>query len=181
MSFSENLKQIRKEKGLSQEELADLLEVSRQAVSKWEQGNGYPEVETLLCLSTKLNVSLDSLMAMELGKATDETQSYTGNITITSPNENLIIQCNKVITSGKFKGGKHSPRYALFAVGEGFSFWGQPTLFLGWYASEENLTKEVEQIRKAILHGESNYTLQYSAKTERQWARLKVVEEEPNL
>ena len=38
MSFSENLKQIRKEHQLSQEELAELLDVSRQAVSKWEQG-----------------------------------------------------------------------------------------------------------------------------------------------
>ena len=40
MSFAENLKQIRKEKQLSQEELAEILDVSRQAVSKWEQGMG---------------------------------------------------------------------------------------------------------------------------------------------
>lgn len=46
MSFAEHLRQIRKEKGLSQEDLAELLDVSRQAVSKWEQGAGYPEVET---------------------------------------------------------------------------------------------------------------------------------------
>ena len=45
MSFAENLKQLRKDKHLSQEELADILAVSRQAVSKWEQGIGYPEVE----------------------------------------------------------------------------------------------------------------------------------------
>ena len=38
MSFAENLRALRKEKGISQEELAELLEVSRQAVSKWEQG-----------------------------------------------------------------------------------------------------------------------------------------------
>lgn len=38
MSFAARLKQIRKEKGLSQEDLAELLDVSRQAVSKWEQG-----------------------------------------------------------------------------------------------------------------------------------------------
>lgn len=38
MSFAEHLRQIRKEKGLSQEDLAELLDVSRQAVSKWEQG-----------------------------------------------------------------------------------------------------------------------------------------------
>ena len=48
MSFAENLKLIRKERNLSQEELAEILEVSRQAVSKWEQGDGYPEVEKLL-------------------------------------------------------------------------------------------------------------------------------------
>ena len=47
MSFSENLKQIRKEYHLSQEALAELLDVSRQAVSKWEQGQGYLEVEKL--------------------------------------------------------------------------------------------------------------------------------------
>ena len=40
MSFAENLKQLRKEKQLSQEELAEILDVSRQAVSKWEQGIG---------------------------------------------------------------------------------------------------------------------------------------------
>ena len=38
MSFADNLREIRKEKNLSQEDLAELLEVSRQAVSKWEQG-----------------------------------------------------------------------------------------------------------------------------------------------
>lgn len=40
MSFAENLKKIRKEKGFSQEELAETMNVSRQAVSKWEQGAG---------------------------------------------------------------------------------------------------------------------------------------------
>lgn len=42
MAFADNLKQMRKKKGISQEELAQLLNVSRQAVSKWEQGIGYP-------------------------------------------------------------------------------------------------------------------------------------------
>ena len=40
MSFAENLKQLRKERQLSQEELAEMLDVSRQAVSKWELGDG---------------------------------------------------------------------------------------------------------------------------------------------
>ena len=72
MSFAENLKQLRKENQLSQEELAEILDVSRQAVSKWEQGIGYPEVEKLLLLSSKLNISLDSLMATEITQKSDD-------------------------------------------------------------------------------------------------------------
>ena len=61
MSFAENLKSIRKKQNITEEQLADLLSVSRQAVSKWESGVVYPETETLLMISKKLNVSLDYL------------------------------------------------------------------------------------------------------------------------
>ena len=47
MSLSENLQNLRKIKNMSQEELAEKLNVSRQAVSKWESGNGYPETEKI--------------------------------------------------------------------------------------------------------------------------------------
>ena len=66
MSFSDNLKTIRKEKNLSQEELAELLGVSRQAVSKWELGDGYPEVEKLLMIAGKLNVSMAYLLDLKV-------------------------------------------------------------------------------------------------------------------
>ena len=65
MSFGENLQTIRKKNHLSQEGLAELLGVSRQAVSKWELGEGYPEVDKLLLLSKKLSVSIDSLLGGE--------------------------------------------------------------------------------------------------------------------
>ena len=83
MSFAENLQVIRKEKHLSQEELAEMLGVSRQAVSKWEQGTGYPEVEKLLLLSRELNLSLDNLMATEIAQEKAiEPDKVTGIITI---------------------------------------------------------------------------------------------------
>ena len=63
MSFSENLKRIRKERNITQEQLADRLLVSRQTVSKWESNGGYPETETLLLLAKELDVSLDYLFA----------------------------------------------------------------------------------------------------------------------
>lgn len=66
MSFAENLKQIRNEKHITQEKLAELLDVTRQAISKWEQGVGYPETEKLIKLSKVLNASLDWLLETEL-------------------------------------------------------------------------------------------------------------------
>ena len=180
MSFSENLKQIRKEHHLSQEELAELLDVSRQAVSKWEQGQGYPEVEKLLLLSSKLNISLDALMSVETNHDTGvKKETRSGLIVITSPHENVIATCCKVVASGEMRGGKASPKYMLFGVDRGGSnFWGEPTTFLGWYASEELISKEVEEIHNAIVRGIPNYTLQYSAKTRRRWASVKIVDEE---
>ena len=179
MSFSENLKQIRKEHHLSQEELAELLDVSRQAVSKWEQGLGYPEVEKLLLLSSKLNISLDALMDIEMNR--DErvkNENRSGLIVITSPHENVIATCYKVAASGKMRGGKNSPQYALFGVDRGGSnFWGEPNTLLGWYASEEQISKEIAQIHNAISKGIPTYTLQFSAKTKRRWASVKIVEE----
>lgn len=179
MSFAENLKQIRKDKGLSQEELAEILDVSRQAVSKWEQGQGYPEVEKLLLLSRKLNLSLDALMATEIAQERSaDSSEVSGEIMISSPKEHVVATCYKVMSSGKMMGGKHAPQYALFGVSAGIaSFWGEPTTFLGWYANEELLTKEVEEIRQAITKGESVYELKYNAKVERKWLRRKIVEE----
>ena len=62
MNFAQKLQKRRKEVGFSQEQLAFELNVSRQAVSKWESGQGYPEVEKLIQLSELLGISLDELM-----------------------------------------------------------------------------------------------------------------------
>ena len=178
MSFSENLKQIRREHHLSQEELAELLDVSRQAVSKWEQGQGYPEVEKLLLLSSKLNVSLDALMSSEMNCDTSvKNENRSGLIVITSPHENVIATCCKVVATGKMRGGKNAPQYALFGVDRGgSSYGGEPTAFLGWYANEEQISKEIAQIHNAISKGIPTYTLQFSAKTQRRWASIKIVD-----
>lgn len=62
MDFSEKLQLLRKSKGMSQEDLADALAVSRQAVEKWESGQAYPETEKLLQLGNLFQVSLDDLL-----------------------------------------------------------------------------------------------------------------------
>ena len=62
MTFGEKIQKLRKEAGLSQEELAYQLGVSRQAVSKWERDNGYPETEKIVRMSKLFHVSLDYLL-----------------------------------------------------------------------------------------------------------------------
>ncbi|MBO5449870.1 MAG: helix-turn-helix transcriptional regulator [Ruminococcus sp.] len=179
MSFAENLQKIRKEKHLSQEELAEMLDVSRQAVSKWEQGTGFPEAEKLLLLSRKLNISLDSLMETgnEQEKAA-ESDKVTGIITITSPNEHVVARCSKVMSSRRFKGGKRSPKYALFGVSsDEKSLWGGSNTFLAWYADEQQLEKEIAEIEDAVFRGIPAYELKYSVKVEQRFLRLKMTED----
>lgn len=62
MKFSEKLQKMRKEKGLSQEALAEMLDVSRQAISKWESGSSYPEIDNLITISEIFGVTVDSLL-----------------------------------------------------------------------------------------------------------------------
>ncbi len=165
MSFSENLQAIRKKNQLSQEGLAELLGVSRQAVSKWEQGEGYPEVEKLLLLSKKLNVSLDSLMTGSIPGNDVREAGQPGIIRVISPNEGVIMDIAKVMRSQRFKGRKNSPQYALFASdGKEMSFWGAQNTLLGWYRNLDDISKEIEEIQKALDSGAASYVLQYSVK-----------------
>ena len=62
MIFSEKLRLLRKNKGLTQEEMAEKLNVSRQAVAKWESGQVYPDISNLIQISDLLNVTVDYLV-----------------------------------------------------------------------------------------------------------------------
>ena len=65
MEFHEKLQQLRKQKGLTQEQLADQLYVSRAAVSKWESGRGYPNIDSLKALAKFYSVTIDELLSGE--------------------------------------------------------------------------------------------------------------------
>lgn len=65
LEFNEKLQELRKRKGLTQEELAEVLYVSRTAISKWESGRGYPGIDSLKRISEYFSVSLDELLSSE--------------------------------------------------------------------------------------------------------------------
>lgn len=78
MEFNEKLQELRKSRSLTQEELAEALFVSRTAISKWESGRGYPNLDSLKEISRYFSVSIDELICSEeiLSAAEDEKKEY---------------------------------------------------------------------------------------------------------
>ena len=97
MDFNNRLYQLRKQKGLSQEELANRLNVSRQTVSKWEVGDSTPDMEKLIAMSDLFDVSLDRLV---MGKEDEEKPP------ISAKSEFAIVLNEKVLTSNNKKKAK---------------------------------------------------------------------------
>lgn len=76
MNFGEKLFQLRKERGLSQEALAEKLGTTRQAISKWENSQGYPETEKLLMIGNIFEVSMDYLLKDTVQLTDDHEEGY---------------------------------------------------------------------------------------------------------
>lgn len=94
MEFHKKLYELRKKHGISQEELADKLNVSRQTISKWELGESTPDMEKLRGLSDYFDVSLDELV---MGKESVNTDKKTTIHTISPENKVVIKKILKVV------------------------------------------------------------------------------------
>ena len=82
MEFHEKLQTLRKQKGLTQEELAQVLYVSRTAISKWESGRGYPNLDSLKAIAAYFSVTVDDLLSGDevITIAQDEQQQTRGQL-----------------------------------------------------------------------------------------------------
>ena len=82
MNLDEKIKKIRKDNKMSQDDIAEILNVTRQTISNWENGKNYPDIETLVKISDKFNISLDILlkenmnMVKEIDKNVKDTKKY---------------------------------------------------------------------------------------------------------
>ena len=105
MVFSNKLYSLRKQRGLSQDELGSRLNVSRQTVSKWELGETTPELEKLIALSDFFEVSLDELVmeTKEVKSSDDSTKTetvkkgYFENIIDTIDKNKIKVSTKKII------------------------------------------------------------------------------------
>ncbi len=180
MSFADKLRLLRKERGLSQEEFAELIGVSRQAVGKWENDMAFPEVETLIEISRKLNVSLDMLFSDETGyeptyakaEKRERPVEFIGKIRITTHDEMATVLCVDVKASQEFRSKSGTePKFALYGITGYSPFWGQGATLLGWYEDEESIKKEIDAIHSAFENGEEFYKLRYAVKIKKKWGR----------
>ena len=95
MEFGNRLYELRKQKGLSQEELANRLDVTRQTVSKWELGDSTPDMDKLVALGELFEISLDELV---FGKVTVTTKlDDLGAKVMTTENKQKAKKCLKIV------------------------------------------------------------------------------------
>ena len=103
MNLAENLKKIRKEHNLSQEGLAESLGVSRQAVSKWESNQAYPEMDKVIQISKMFNLNIDELLNQDVKEINIEKQSKTMINKYIDDFLNFITKTIDMFSSMKFK------------------------------------------------------------------------------
>lgn len=168
MSLGDKLSKLRKENNYTQEQLADVLGVSRQAISKWESDLTYPETDKLVRISRLFHCTTDYLLLDEqeevgYGEQNRPEQHVlpSNRIFIESPLTKNLVSCLKVTASPVMAPTKQQPKYLLLGV-DNVTALGEHTTQLGWYETEEAIQKEISQITAAIREGKNCYTLQYN-------------------
>lgn len=118
MKIHEKLFQLRKKSGMTQAELAEALNVSRQAISKWEMGTTVPDINNMLSISKIFGVSIDYLVNDELEtEGTSPIVDVTSSITKTNPaNDELETEKNPPKTKSENKTIKINYQYILKRV-----------------------------------------------------------------
>lgn len=172
MTLGEKLSKLRKENNYTQEKLADVLGVSRQAISKWESNLTYPETDKLVRMSKLFHCTTDYLLLDEDGMETDKEQIVSeqnaviaNQIFIESPLTKNLVSCFKVTASPVLSPTKKQPKYLLLGVDK-VTVLGEHTTQLGWYENEEDIQREISEITSAIRDGRSSYTLKYNVEVD---------------
>ena len=157
--LGEKIRQLRKKNGLSQEDIAEKLNVSRQMISKYELGETLPDLEKIEALTKMFGVSYDYLLKEK--EEHSALKSTTNKITIQSETQKTIGNYGLFKVSKVIKPFRDKHYYGSLQGVIGQSIFGQNYEHLGYYANKDDLEKELEAIYLAISKGEFSYTLQY--------------------
>ena len=134
--IGENLKRLRKARDISQEELAEFLDVSFQAVSKWERGENYPDITMLPGIANFFGVSVDELLGMS---------EIRNKVTL----NDVFKQEIEYQRSGRYKEAVQLLRDALKYYPNNYSLMSELAMVL--YGANRNTESEMEAIQEAIV------------------------------
>lgn len=134
--IAENLKKLRKERGLTQEALADFVGVSYQAVSKWERGDGYPDITLLPVIAGFFGVTLDDLVGMNEIRNKEKYDEFN-------------MRAGKLASEGKIGEAIDTMREALKSFPSDYHFMAELACYLDGYGKtkEERQANGEEAIR----------------------------------
>lgn len=166
--FSEKLRCLRKERSLSQEEVAEKLNISRQTISKYEVGAATPDIKKLTEITKLFDVSFDYLLDDETleDKEKGLVKSSNNTITIMSSITKTMVNHYKFKTSKVFR-PKTNQAYGLLMGVYKETFWGESADLLGYYATKEDIDKELKAIFSALSEGKVTYELQFNKEVDK--------------
>lgn len=183
MSLGEKIYKLRTENGMSQETLAEKLQVSRQSVSKWETDSAMPELSKIVALSEIFGVSTDYMLKENVEKPKAQSAQLPpitdGNRAIavkTHDGKNMFTCCKFKISPIAFP-NKDQPACILNGV-DGHSLFGDHCVILGFYETEEAAVKEIEEIHAAMASGQTVYELKYFVRVKESLLDIKIIREE---
>ena len=161
MNFGERLENTRKKNNLTQEQLASLLNVSRQTISKWESDEFYPEIDRLILISKKLDVSLDYLILGKIAK-----QNNSKNIIYVESEADTVVSAVYKFIIRDIAFTKENTGVPICVLGgvDKHGIFGDHEIILGYYATKEDAKKELKEILDAIDCGKNTYKLKYNSK-----------------
>lgn len=172
MTIGEKISKARRDNHYTQEQLAEKLDVSRQAISKWESNAAYPETDKLIKISELFGCSLDYLLKDTMDSDNNfyaasktDAKKFTGKILIKNFEGTAIVNCIQVDILPIAFPTKREPKYILNGI-DHIGFFGPHRVNLAFYEDEETIKKEIKEIYDAMKKGEHEYELKYQADVE---------------
>lgn len=96
MHIQEQIRTLRNQQGLSQRELADMIYVSRQSISNWERGKSYPDLQSLMLLSSAFNVTVDQLIKGDLSMMEKQIEQFENSKSNPAPDRSKVEEFNRI-------------------------------------------------------------------------------------
>ncbi|OTN75318.1 hypothetical protein A5886_000388 [Enterococcus sp. 8G7_MSG3316] len=160
--FSDRLKELRKKQGISQAVLADYLSISRQAISRYENGSAEPDLKNAVRIATYFQVSVDELLGTAQDIAPDQTTLH--RIFVISKITGSLSSYYKFILSPVFSAKADEPAVMLMGI-DAHSFWGDHQVPLAFYRTKAAAEKEINALYQALADAQRTYDLHFYVST----------------